>query len=72
VGDGMVMENHCKNIKQFVVLSHFIKWVAIIEYEVLKLLFEYLTVLRTDPRSMGMMLIGGKLANIFTFKFKRP
>jgi hypothetical protein len=43
-----------------------------VEYEVLKPLFEYLKVLKTDPRSMGMMLIGEKLMNIFTFKFKRP
>jgi glucose uptake protein GlcU len=68
----MVMENHCKNVTQFVILSHFIKRVAMVEYKVLKHLFEYLKVLKTNPISMGMMLIGGKLTNAFTFKFKRP
>jgi hypothetical protein len=68
----MAMENHCKNITQFVILSHFIKWAAMVEYEVLKPLFEYLRVLRINPKSMGVMLIGGKLANAFTFTFKRP
>jgi hypothetical protein len=68
----MAMENHCKNITQFIILSHFIKRVVMVEYEVLKPLFEYLRVLKTNPKSMGVMLIVGKLANTFTFKFKRP
>jgi hypothetical protein len=75
VGDGMVMENHCRNIiilHNLLFLSHFIKWVAMVEYEVLKPLFKYLKVLKTNPKSMGMMLIGEKLTNTFTFMFKRP
>jgi len=42
MGDGMVIENCCKNV-QFVTLFHILQNVwPMVEYEVLKLLFEYL------------------------------